>query len=115
MYSKMTVKALKELCKERGIKGYSGKTKSQIINLIKKGKSTSIPKPKFKKESYVPDFPYHEFEVPSNLGMGKRKKGGLSKVPPKMGKGYLSDIYNVVNKHPIGNQLIKSLKNKYNL
>lgn len=35
-YSKMTIKQLSSMCKEKGIKGYSGKTKSHIINLLLK-------------------------------------------------------------------------------
>lgn len=113
MYSKMTIKELKQFCRDNNIKGYSGKKKADIIKLIKnpkkKQKMVKIPK--------APDFgPYIEVPSGPDFGSGKRKmKGGLSKVPPKMGKGALSDIYNVVNKHPMGNQLIKSLKNKYNL
>ena len=35
-YSKMTIKQLSSICKEKGIKGYSGKTKLDIIHLLLK-------------------------------------------------------------------------------
>lgn len=36
-YAKKTVKELKELCKERGIKGYSSKTKGELVDLLTTG------------------------------------------------------------------------------
>lgn len=34
-YSKLTVKGLVALCKEKGVKGYSGKTKSVLVDLLR--------------------------------------------------------------------------------
>lgn len=42
-YSKMTIKQLTVICKDNGIKGYSGKKKADIIELITKKHSTVEP------------------------------------------------------------------------
>jgi hypothetical protein len=42
-YSKMTIKELTALCKEKGIKGYSGKKKADILILITKYKTSKSP------------------------------------------------------------------------
>lgn len=59
-YSKMKVSELKSLCKERKIKGFSGKTKPELIELLSlpvqpsKNKKTAKP-PQVLVDNYTPD------------------------------------------------------------
>lgn len=43
-YSKKTKTELITLCKEKGIKGYSGKTKNEVLELLSTTKESSLPK-----------------------------------------------------------------------
>jgi hypothetical protein len=42
-YSKMTVKELIALCKEKGVKGYSGKKKAELVNMLSSTTPTTTP------------------------------------------------------------------------
>jgi DNA modification methylase len=52
-YSKKTIAELKELCKERGIKGFSGKSKAEIIQLLQPQVPAAVDAFEIEKNSFT--------------------------------------------------------------
>ena len=55
---KYTVAKLKSICKERGIKKYSGKKKAELIKLIKEKNEEEQKRKRSSKSFYIPSRPW---------------------------------------------------------
>jgi len=51
-YTKKTIPQLKDICREKGVKGYSGKSKAKIIELLSSQRAVPAPAPAQRQEPY---------------------------------------------------------------
>ena len=84
-YEKMTVTELKEECKTRGIKGYNGKKKDTLIELIKQGPKTKSKKDKTKEVVLSKNFYKAEFAESFRKDPSAMKAPELKKAVGKSG------------------------------
>lgn len=80
--SDLTITELKKLCKEKGIKGYSGKNKAELVKLCFEGKGKAV---KRERESILEDLKSTKIELPKQ---GKKKQ--RKKTSPKTTIGPIS-------------------------
>jgi hypothetical protein len=75
-YSKMTRKDLVALCKEKGLKGYSGKKKAELVNMLSSTTTMTTPvsAPKIEAETDVKVKPPVKVEMPTLPPMDKSER-----------------------------------------
>ena len=75
-YSKMTCRDLVALCKEKGLKGYSGKKKAELVNMLSSTTTITTPvsAPKNEAETDVKDKPPVKVEMPTLPPMDKSER-----------------------------------------
>jgi len=70
-YSKMKKDELKAICKERKIKGFTGKNKGELIEMINQRDATPVPAPKIEAKTDVNVEPPVKVEIPTLPPMDK--------------------------------------------
>jgi hypothetical protein len=73
-YSKMTVKELIALCKEKGCNGYSGKKKAELVDMLSSTTTTPVSAPKIEAEPDVKAIASVKVEMPRLPPMDKAER-----------------------------------------
>ena len=69
-YSKMTNKELTALCQEKGIKGYSGKNKAVLVDMLSKSDKPPVSAPKIEAKTDVKVIPPVKVEMAEDKLIG---------------------------------------------